>query len=776
MNGFIVYPTYRIIEKKAFVYLFGRLENGESFLTINEFKPYFYIDEKAIETAKKIEFEGAYEIERTRLKNFNNQPVAKVTLEVPKEVPILRDKLKEQNIETYEADIRFVYRFLIDHGLKGAVSIKGEYKKGNFVNRIYENPKLAPAEFKPQLKVLSFDIETSPEADEIYSIALYCENYKKVLIVSDTKLNNAVSFSDEKSMLEFFKEKIIELDPDIITGWNVIDFDLSVIKNRLDNYNIKFNIGRAEWPTRIRVYESFWKDSDADVPGRMVLDGMHLIRISFLRLEDYKLETAARALLGESKLQVFNYKDKAAEIRRLFDKEPQKLADYNLKDAELVYKILEKKGLIDLSIQRSLLTGMQLDRVKASIASLDNLYLRETKTLGYVCKSSDYKERGARIIGGYVRDSIPGIYDNIIVLDFKSLYPSIMRTFNIDPLSYVPEDKEKNYKNSELIESPNGAKFLKKDGIMPQIIQRLWEQRDKAKRKGNKEESYAIKITMNSFFGVMANPMCRFYNLNTANAITHFGQYIVKETAELVHKEGYIVIYGDTDSIFVKTDANKLEEAEKIGRHIQEEINIYWNNYVKKKYNKKSFLELQFEKTYLRFLMPRIRGSEKGAKKRYVGLLIQDGKEKIDFTGLEFVRRDWTELSKKFQMDLLDRIFHKKEISDYIKQFVDDVKQGKYNSLLIYKKAIRKDLRRYVKTTPPHVKAARKLDKLTSNIIEYVITEDGPEPVQDIRHPIDYEHYIEKQIKPIADSVLIFYKQKFDDIVKGSSQKTLFSY
>jgi len=171
--------------------------------------------------------------------------------------------------------------------------------------------------------------------------------------------------------------------------------------------------------------------------------------------------------------------------------------------------------------------------------------------------------------------------------------------------------------------------------------------------------------------------------------------------------------------------------------------------------------------------MPRIRGSEEGAKKRYAGLIVKDGKEKIDFTGLEFVRRDWTEVSKKFQLELLDLVFHEKEPEPYVKEFIKKLKKGEYDSLLVYRKALRKDVDEYTKTTPPHVKAARKLDKITSNIIDYVMTENGPEPIQKQESKIDYEHYIEKQIKPLADSILYFYDKNFDEVIKGSSQTSL---
>jgi DNA polymerase-2 len=776
MKGFIVYPSYEVKENKAYVKLYGRLENGESFLAVNYFRPYFFIRKKEVNKLKDFKSKIEFETQDTEFKNFNEEKISKITLNNPREVPVLRKEFEELGIIHYEADIRFVQRFLMDYNIKGSLDINGDFEKGEYLDRIYKDPEIYPAEYEPELKLVSIDIETDEKAKRIFSIAIYSEEFKKVFIHSKKKIKNGKSFPDEKSMLKFFIKKIKEHDPDIITGWNVVDFDLKVLMKRAKELGLEFNIGRSEKGCYIRTYKSFFRDSIAKIPGRMVLDGITLLKISFIRTEDYKLETAAQEFLGESKLGDFNKFNKAEKIKEWFKSNPEKLVEYNLKDAELVYKILKKKKLIELTIQRSILTGMELDRVNSSIASLDNLYLRETKKLGYVVETRKYNERDERIKGGYVMDSLPGIYEYIDVLDFKSLYPSIIRTFNIDPLSYVNKNFENKYKKNDLIRAPNNAKFKKQEGILPQLIQRLWEQRDKAKKENNQEESYAIKITMNSFFGVLANPMCRFYNLDIANSITSFGREIVKKTAALTQKKGYQVIYGDTDSIFVKTKANNIKDAKNIGKKLSESINDYWDKYVKEKTGKKSYLELEFEKTYIKFLMPKIRGSKKGAKKRYAGILLKNGKEIMDFTGLEFVRRDWTDLAKKFQLKLLKRVFHKKKISEYIKKFVDDLKKGKYNDLIVYKKAIRKNLDEYIKTTPPHVKAARKLDKLDSNIISYIITVDGPEPIQKLQHSIDYDHYIEKQIKPIANSILGFIDTNFYDVMQGTEQTSLLKF
>jgi len=765
MKGFIVYPTYRLVDNKALVYLFGRLENGDSFLTINEFKPYFFIKKEDVEKLKKLKTDVKYAVEESDFRNFKEEKVSKVILNIPRDVPSLRKELEEKKVECYEADIRFVYRFLIDHNIKGTMDIEGNYKKGTHVNRIFQEPKLKPAEYEPKLKVLSVDIETDMNAQEIYCISMVYDHHKKALLVSETEVDNAETFETEKEMLEKFKEVIIGIDPDIITGWNLIDFDLLKIKERFDKYKIEFSIGRAEWPASLRIQSEFFRDSSAEIPGRMALDGIHLLKTSFVRLEDYKLGTAAKVFLNEKKL--IDEENKGEEIEIMYKKHPEKLVEYNIKDAQLVLDVLNKNKIIELTIERSLLTGMQLDRVKASIASLDSLYLRETRKRKYVCPSANFNESDEQIKGGFVRDSTPGIYDFIDVFDFKSLYPSIIRTFNIDPLSMDPKGE---------IKAPNGARFKNTNGILPDLIQHLWEQRDKAKKRKDEIASFAIKIHMNSIFGVTANPTCRFYSLEMANAITHFGQFIVKNTATEIEKLGYKVIYGDTDSVFVETKADNIDEAKKTADKIQKYINDFYEEWTKKNYKRKSFLYLEFDKCFVRFLMPRIRGSEVGAKKRYAGLVIEDGKEKIEFTGLEFVRRDWTDLSKKFQMEMFDRIFHKKEVAEYIKTFVNDLKKGKYDDLLIYRRSIRKSLAEYTKTTPPHVKAARKLGKITSNIISYVMTVNGPEPIQNNKSKIDYEHYIDKQIKPLADSVLVFYNIKFDDILKGNRQTSLFKY
>jgi len=769
MKGFITYLTYNIIEEEACVCLFGRLENGESFLTINKYRPYFFIKEKDLKKALKID---SFEYEKTNFNNFNNETVVKVILDVPSSVPNLRKKLEEENMECYEADIKFPYRFLIDKGIKGSLDIDGYYENREHVDRVYKEPDLKPADFIPKLKVASIDIETNSESADLYCISIYADNFKEAFIISKEKLKNAINCKDEEDLLEKFKEKILELDPDIITGWNLIDFDLVILEKKFKQYGIEFKLGRDNSKCKLKIENSFVISSRADFPGRMVLDGLLLLRNSFIKLQDYKLDTAAGIFLKDKKL--IREKDRHNEIDRMYKEDKQKLVDYNLKDSELVYRILYESKVLELTIQRSLLTGMPLDRVSASIASLDSLYIREARKRKIVVPTGKYNIKEKPILGGFVRESEPGIYDYILVLDFKSLYPSLIRTFNIDPYSYVKDCKEKN-----LIKAPNGACFRNEEGILSTVIQKLWEAREKTRKDKNELARYAIKIHMNSIFGSMASPSCRFFNLDIGNAITHFGQFIIKNTEKKFNEFGYKVIYQDTDGSFILSNARNIEEADKIGKKLQEEVNNYYDIYVRKNYSRESFLELSYDKCFVKFLMPKIRGSEKGAKKKYAGLVIKDGKEDIQITGLEAVRGDWTGLAKKFQNELLNKIFHNKEVSDYITNFINDLKNGKYDNLLIYRKKLKKNIEDYA-VKAQHKKVAdiiiKHKGKLESNVIEYVMTGEGPEPLEFKKGEIDYDYYIKKQLVPIIEQVAPFYNINIELLKKKADQTSLDSF
>ncbi len=780
MKGFVTYSTYDEIDGQTIIQLFGRLENNQTFAALKKFNHYFYITEK---DAKKLDkYLGKYKIEKTELKNFDGENVVKISSSSHRELNKLHHAIHHKTA-TYEADIKPHMRFLIDHNILGGINIEGEYETSGSqkIDRIYREPEITHAEAKPELKVISLDIETDKTAEKLICIGLYGKNYKKTFFITDKKLENAVSCKNEEECVQKFRDEIIKIDPDIIIGWNLIDFDFLHLQKFFARHKIPFDLGRTNDNVRLRIESNFMRSSSADITGRQVLDGLNLISDPFLQqapsmrnaqFESYSLEDVAKEILGSGKL--IKKRDDIEKIyRENTQKSHQAIADYNLNDCKLVFDILEKTKTIELAADRAQLTGMPLDRVTAPIASFDSLYIREAKKHKLVSPTIKFGNKEERIKGGYVFSEKSGIFSNVLVMDFKSLYPSILCTFNIDPSSHLKKAEK------GAVETPNHEYFRNSEGILPEIIKRLHIAREKAKKEKNELASYAIKTTMNSFWGVLASPNCRYFNLNMANAITGFARWIIQTTAKKIEEKGYKVIYSDTDSVFIETNLEK-EKANQLGKELQAHINAFYADYVKQNYNRKSYLELQFDKQYISMVIPQLRKkAEEGevqaaAKKRYAGLVEKDGKEELEITGMEAIRGDWTEAAREFQKELLMKLFHKEPIEKFIKDYIKKIKSGKIDSQLVYRKSIRKSLAEYTKTTPPHVKAARQLDHLDSNIIEYYMTTEGPEPLQKLKHKIDYEHYIEKQIMPIANQVLILMGKDFESISKNSKQQKLF--
>jgi DNA polymerase-2 len=391
--------------------------------------------------------------------------------------------------------------------------------------------------------------------------------------------------------------------------------------------------------------------------------------------------------------------------------------------------------------------------------------------------------------GGYVMDSIPGLYNNILVLDFKSLYPSIIRSFKIDPMGLIEgmnENSEETEKISEqCISGFDGACFSRDKNFLPDIITSLWLERDKAKLQKNAALSQAIKIIMNSFYGVLGSTGCRFFDPRLSGSITKRSHENLKTTKSWIEAKDYRVIYGDTDSIFVHVGGDKsLGQSKVLGNELQDFINQKWRQYLTDELALDCHLEIEFETHFTKFLMPTIRGQEGikgqkiGTKKRYAGL----SEGELVFKGLETVRSDWTQISKIFQKKLYSLIFNDLPIDEYICTTVNEIKTGVYDNQLIYMKKIRRNLEDYV-NTPPHIKACLIANKALSDLghkskyrkgskVEYVMTLNGIMPIELSKGNLDYEHYIDKQIKPIADDVLPFIGKSFEKII--SQQINLF--
>lgn len=770
VRGFVLQPTYRIENQRPVVHLFGKLESGETFLVRDDrSRPHFYVLQSDADRARALGAAAPQPCDRTDL---DGKPVARIDVALPADAPRLRQRLIDSGVPCLEADVRFAMRYLIDRGIRSALSIDGDSRRGEGIDHVFENPDIRPASFEPELTVLSIDIETDPYVGRLLSVALSGCGAEEVLILETQRSptpETARGFETEADLLRETCRRVRELDPDIITGWNVIGFDLQFLAQKAGELGVRFEIGRA--PGSTRLYNTQRNDSSgnpdqANVPGRVVLDGIRLLRGAFIKMESYALDAVAQEVVGEGK--EIHGDDRVKEIVRTFYEDREHFVRYNLKDARLVIDILERLDLIALTIKRSLLTGMPLDRVSASIASFDFLYLSELHRRNRVAPSVGGRSVEEESFGGTVLQPDPGLYDNVLVFDFKSLYPSLMRTFEIDPVGYV--GSEPGIPDDSLI-APNGAAFRRDKGILSGLLDRLFEHREEAKKRQDKIASQAIKILMNSFYGVLGTPACRFYNPKVAGAITSFGRELLLWSKAAMEHRGYRVVYGDTDSLFVESRIDDPDVARVRGERLAEELNLDLQEHIQAKWGVESRLDLEFEQLYLKLLFPRTRKGEGGAMKRYVGLC--EGGDVL-FTGMEVVRRDWTELARRLQRGLYELFFHEQPIESLLADMVQDLRGGKLDELLVYRKALRKPLAEYTATTPPHVAAARKMKGRPPRLIDYVITSDGPEPAADRRSPFDYEHYVQKQLRPVAEPVLDLLGERFEKVVGDDKQMELF--
>lgn len=753
-NIFIITDEWQDIREKHFLKFIGRSnEFGPVEVIFSNSKPVFFIERNA--SLPQIPF--PYKRKEVKLKNFKNIDVDCLYFQTQRDLKKAELILSENNIKTYEADINPSKRFLMERFINVEAKISGEAVTTEGMLR-FVNPKIEPAQTKINFKISSLDIETGID-NTIYSIALHTTfqgmEIKKVFMKGNGKQTKLISFyEEEKDLIENFINYFHQEDPDFIIGWHVVGFDLLFIKKRCEQLNISFNLGRRNSPITIRERED--RNYFVFIPGRVVLDGPFSLRSAFYTFEDYKLETVAQKLLGTGKL-IKPEQNKVKEIEKLFLEDKKKLAEYNIEDAVLVSEIFKKTGLIELCITRAKLSGLLIDQLNMMTAAFDHFYLPRIHRKGYVAPNVKDLISTSHAAGGHVIEPVPGIYNDVCVLDFKSLYPSIIRTFSIDPYSLLKND-------INTLLTPNGFKFSRTEHILPEFIQYLLEKRSEAKKNSNNYLSQAIKILMNSFYGVMGSYGCRFYHNALPSAITGTGQWLLIQSQNYLDSKGYKVVYGDTDSLFVSLPNKNNSEPLNEGKKIEKLLNEYWDERLNKEFSLKSFLELEFEKHYKILVLTQARSSEAGAKKRYAGWIKNNNEDKIEFVGMESVRSDWTKLAKEFQYELYKRFFNGMEIHTWMRNFVTDLKHGKFNDKLIYKKQLRKNVEQYVKNIPPHVKAAKIINQKRGSVY-YFITNKGPVPASLKPKDIDYEHYVEKQIAPVADSLLILLGESFDKIV-----------
>ncbi|GAW95246.1 MULTISPECIES: DNA polymerase II [Colwellia] len=831
-SGFLLTRQVQDSASGLQVTLWLKSSSGPVKLQIKHELAVFFVEHHQLEIAQGILTAQDIPLAKSQqlsLKTFAQQKVAALYFNSMRSFYRAREALKAKQIKCYEDDIRPDDRFLMERHITADITYVsdvmtkglGDYidgKPSNDSDKASQGYQLitqarckrATAQSDISLTMLSIDIECSMQG-QLYSIGLYACNtntsaskdeFKRVLMIGEpqaTSENYIQWLKDEKQLLQQFIVAVNGFDADILIGWNVINFDFILLQKRCDLYGIEFAIGRDGSSPNWRKNANNPEQNFIEIAGRVVLDGIDLLKSATYSFASFSLDNVAHKLLGLGK-KVVDVDNRVEEITDNFNHNKPALAAYNLEDCRLVWLIFEKTQLLAFAQLRAQLTGLAIDRIGGSVAAFTNLYLPKLHRSGYIAPNMGDGDSGLVSPGGYVMDSIPGLYENVLVLDFKSLYPSIIRTFKIDPMGLIEgleevralksvKDKDGHWHQDNrlrVIKGFDGAYFSRDAHFLPDIIETLWLERDKAKLQKNAALSQAIKIIMNSFYGVLGSSGCRFFDPRLSGSITKRSHEILKKTSRWITAKGHKVIYGDTDSLFVYIGADKSkQQATKIGLELQKFINDKWQYTLQQEFKITSQLEIEFETHFTQFLMPKIRGfntgknagkntgkgqNDIGTKKRYAG--IANGV--MIFKGLETVRSDWTELSKDFQQELYRLVFNDEPIDEYIKMIVANLKHGHYDNKLIYQKKIRRKLSDYV-NTPPHIKAALIANKkLTAqgkeqqykhrSTIRYVITLEGVQPLEFNDSKLDYDFYVEKQLKPIADDILPFIGRDFESI------------
>lgn len=783
-EGFIVH-AYKDARRNR-IHVIGRLTDGRSFASA------FPVPDPLV-CIRKLDLSRAKDLfERLRLRasysdsaflSFDGNPCVRISCSATRDADRAIRALRQEHIPVYGSDQKEAASFLIRNGIRGGVRLSGDWRAGKSVQVVFNEPLIEAAHgIRAPLSVLSLDIETEEPAGTIRAVGLSrmrmgipSERTKRLIFngawPDGGEIDGEISVCvDERSLLESLVLIIREFDPDIITGWNVIDFDFPRLAAAFSRNGLEFTLGRSMEGGRFFPAENgsgedgvyAKRSASVFLPGRQVLDGLRLIRTGWESFDSYTLDAVATQVLGKGKTVKLADAEKLAELDRLYAEEPLSFCRYCLNDADLVLDILEKRNVLSHTIERSALTGAGIDKAWTSVASFERVYAEGLFARGILEPELDASRSVSGAAGGTVLDPLAGLFCNVAVFDFRSLYPSVMRTFNIDPLSHeLASHAGGGETNADLIRAPNGAAFVRESGILPQLIGEYFRERLAAIDRGDDDAAFVYKILMNSFYGVLGTPKCRYARTELAGAITSFGKLCLLFARDFFRERGYRVLYGDTDSVFVEMAKDAGAETGTVCEGLAAALNAALRDHVREAYGLESFINIRFEKLYRKFFIPRIRSDEQDAEhgraKGYAGLLIVgDGRAEVEIKGMEAARSDYTPLAQRFQRELLDRLFREDGTASaelFIREQTTSLYRGLLDGELVFRKKLRREPESYTASTPPHIKVARSLGWThRRGTVEYLMTVNGPEALSLLRSPIDYAWYAASQLLPIARS------------------------
>ncbi|MEM4254140.1 MAG: DNA-directed DNA polymerase [Candidatus Woesearchaeota archaeon] len=800
--------TYKVVNGKPQVYLFGRTIKGEQICVIDaNFEPYFYAIPKKGEDPTpellklKTERIGeTYSVTRIEPapKKYLEHPVnaLKVFVNIPKAVAELKDSARAlHGVESVnEYDIPYVRRYLIDKGITPLtlVNVEGEPAMEKLRVPAIKASKITQAAestfTKP--KVLAVDIETyNPEgkhvsADKhpILMIALFGEKLKKVLTWK--RIENAESHVEflpsEADVLDRFVQLVNDYKPDIIAGYYSDGFDFPYIRARATKNKIPLELGLDYSELRIEGRAN----TSAKITGIAHIDILRIVRkllVKVMETDIFTLDAVAAELLGKGK--------HPADIDKLataWDSNNSAMlnefAEYNLQDAELTYELaqLTMPNLIEMV---KIVGQLPYDINRMGFSQLVEWFaMKQAFPLGEIAPNKpNYREQTRRardrIKGAFVFEPKPGLYENIAVCDYRSLYPTIIASHNISPgmrnCSCCPDAPQ--------IKTDRGTFWYcqKRKGFVSGIIEDLITRRARIKeilKKGDKDQllharSWALKDLANSFYGYLGFSAARWYCIECAESTTAWERQYIHGVIEKAKKEDYAVLYSDTDSVFLGLGNKTPDDVRAFVDRI--------NSTLPKP------MELEYEGFYPAGIFVAVKASEAGAKKKYA-LMNQKGQIKI--AGFETVRRNWSPIARQTQKRVLELLLSAKKPDaalEYLKKIVDDLKQNRIplNDVVIHT-ALSKDISEY-ESAGPHVAAAQRMQALGIQVgpgvlIRYVVIKGKgrirdkvklPEEARQEEYDADY--YVNNQLLPGVERIFDVFGIKIADYFTEKEQSAL---
>jgi DNA polymerase I len=664
------------------IHIFGRDVKRKAIrLDITGFRPYFYVpadQAESIVSPPQVTIEPG-----TTYHSIRGETLRRLFTQRPSDVRDVRERYRH-----FEADIPFATRYMIDSGLTAGISVP-------------ENPvnyhDVAPAKVETPARICILDIECEdergfpdPQRDAITCITChdsFDNDYTTFLLASGgtpaeitqkelsgglkngcfrKDIHTVHTYDDETAMLKSFVAYIIARDPDVLSGWNFVEFDMPYITGRMERLGLRSD-------TLARIPGQTERNA---LRGRALFDLLTAYKKMHATLkESYRLDAIALEEVGEQKVRY------TGTISDLWKKQPALLVEYNFKDVELCVAINKKDNIIEFYREIARYVGCPLDKTLNSSSVIDVYVLRKASGL-YVLPSKGFAN-AEEFEGATVFEPSKGVRENVVVLDLKSLYPMAMMTINASPETKDP--------NGEL-KAPNGIRFKKQpDGLTRSIISELLKERDEKKALRNTfafgspqyvmydMQQNVLKVIMNTYYGVSGYTRFRLFDREIGSAVTSVGRAIIEHTRRMIEQQGYKVIYGDTDSCMVQLPPVDQDKTIELARVIEKHLNESYQEFAETELNADThFFSIKFEKIYARFF-------QAGKKKRYAGSLVwKEGKtvNETDIVGFEIKRSDTPQITKVVQMRVMEMILAGEGYAG-IKAFLADVitkyRAGKYS-------------------------------------------------------------------------------------------------